>query len=175
MNGPGDETKERALWHRWRQFAAGEAATPDALDLAAYAEGRLDEAEAVAVETWLAAHPEILADVQLARVLAPAPSDTSHAAIVAKACALVAVSSLTPANSNVMPLRRSVVAWRSALAWSSVAASLVAASLVGFTMGSEAYQRLTQTQVQPSENVPADILDASPSLDSYFTSNDSGT
>lgn len=175
MNGPGDETEERALWRRWRQVAAGNAATPDALDLAAYAEGRLDEAEAMAIETWLAAHPEILADVQMARVLAPAPSDTSHAAIVAKACALVTGSRLTPANSNVVPLHRGMAAWRSALAWSSVAASLVAASLVGFTMGSEAYQRLAQTQVQPSDNVPADILDASPSLDSYFTSNDSGT
>ena len=77
MAGPGDETGEAALWARWRALAAasgaGRAPEPDALLLAAYAEGRLDEAAAAAVEDWLAEEPERLADVAAARAAADAP------------------------------------------------------------------------------------------------------
>jgi hypothetical protein len=62
--------------------------------------------------------------------------------------------------------------WRTALAWSSIAASLLCASLVGFSMGSDAYANLSGTQT--AEVAAADGLDAPPSLDSYL-SDDSGT
>ena len=164
MAGMGDRD-EKALWRRWAIRGSAETAVPSALDLATYAEGRLSEAEAEPIEHWLAAHPaalkEILADIAAARAAADHAMPAAEAAIIAAACALV-----PGATGNVVPLRRPVPAWRSALAWSSVAASLVAASLVGFAMGSDAYQHLASPQ--SAEAASADTLDATTTADTAF-------
>jgi hypothetical protein len=170
MVGLGDG-EERALWRRWSMPGSAETPAPDALDLAAYAEGRLSESAAAPIEHWLAAHPaalsEILGDIAAARAATLDAAPIADAAIIAKAAALV-----TGAPSNVVPLRRAAPAWRNALAWSSVAASLLAASLVGFAMGSDAYQNLARTQTVDSAS--SDTLDPVATLDSTF-SDDSGT
>jgi len=166
MAGLGDGD-ERALWRRWSIRSRVDAPAPDALALAAYAEGRLSETEAAPIEHWLAAHPEalseILADIAAAR---GAVLEATDAAFIAKASALV-----TGAQGNVVPLRRAAPAWRNALAWSSVAASLLATSLVGFAMGSDAYQHLARAQ---TAEAASDTLDAAATLDSVFN-DDSGT
>src|SRR5438128_479946 len=70
MSEPSQEsTQQRDLWRRWVDLEGGAAGRPDELTLAAYAEARLDPAEARAVEAFLAAHPEIAEDVAAARVL----------------------------------------------------------------------------------------------------------
>jgi hypothetical protein len=165
MAGRGD-SEERALWRRWSMHARIDPPAPDALALAAYAEGRLSETAAAPIELWLAAHPEalseILADIAAAR---DATLDAADAAVIAKASALVA-----GARDNVIPLRRAAPAWRNALAWSSVAASLLAASFVGFALGSDAYQHLARTQ---TAEAASDTFDAASTLDSVFN-DDSG-
>ena len=170
MAGLGDGD-ERALWRRWSMRGSAATPAPDALELAAYAEGRLSESAAERIEHWLAAHPaglgEILSDIAAARSATPDAMPIADAAIIAKASALVSGT-----RDNVVPLRRAAPAWRNALAWSSVAASLLAASLVGFAMGSDAYQNLARTQTV--EAASGDTLDPIATLDSAF-SDDSGT
>jgi hypothetical protein len=61
--------------------------------------------------------------------------------------------------------------WRTALAWSSIAASLLCASLVGFSMGSDAYANLSGSQAV--DNVVEGL--GAPGLDSGYFSDDSGT
>src|SRR5579859_6247623 len=117
--------------------AAGPAATaPDALTLAAYAEGRLDAAEAERVEAALAADPELL-DTLLALRLPPA-TETPSAALIRSAQALVSAPSA--ADPVVVPFGRRparevppprLKAW---LAWGAVAASLLLVSLAGFDL-----------------------------------------
>jgi hypothetical protein len=137
MSG-GNDITDAALWRRWRdgKSAAGEAAAePDASILAAYAENRLSrpgtdpEADPVvaAVEAWLADNSEALEDVLAARAVGDSVAD---AAITARAQALIA----SP-QGNVVPLRRTGTGWRSTIAWSGIAASLVAAVLIGFSLG----------------------------------------
>ena len=165
----GDGARNEALWRRWRAESRADrpVATPDAMALAAYAEGRMSETEAEAIEAWLALYPAALAEVIAARDMAQHPPHLSYAAIVAHAGALVPAG-----TSNVVSLRRPAPRWRSALAWSGIAASLVMASMVGFEMGSDAYAGLSDTQIsQPSQS---DGLDTPASLDSYL-SDDSGT
>ncbi len=169
MNGLGEAEEGRELWRRWRALGNAEppAAAPDALALARYAEGRLSEAEAESVEDWLAARPERLAEIAAARGVAQQPLAAADEAMIAKACALVAgdddpkIVKLRPAGN-----------WRNALAWSSVAASLVAVSLVGFAMGSDAYRSLSGSQTTEAASI--DTIDGATSLDSYL-SDDSGT
>lgn len=172
MAGLGD-SEERALWRQWATSGGAEVPAPSALELAAYAEGRLNETAAEPVERWLAAHPaglsDLLGDIAAARRATPEAEamPLATAAMIAKAAALV-----NDAHDNVVPLRRAVPSWRNTLAWSSVAASLIAASLVGFVMGGDAYQNLSRSQTV--ETASGDTLDAVATLDSAF-SDDSGT
>ena len=173
MTDKGAGAQDRRLWQRWR--ALGEksrVAEPDALWLAAYAEGRLSETEAEAVELWLAATPEALSDIVAAR--ATDQPRLVYERILDKASDLVP-GSAAPAGAEIVPFpsRRPqhLPQWRTALAWSSIAASLLCASLVGFSMGSDAYANLSITQ---TADTTADGLPA-PSLESSYFSDDSGT
>ncbi len=169
MAGLGDGA-EQALWRSFYAPDGTTAPAPDALALAAYAEGRLREAAAEPIERWLASHPELLndalADLAAAHGLTPASVYASDEAIIAKACALVGGG----ADGNVVPFRPAASGWRNALAWSSIAASLMVASLGGFAMGSDAYQNLSRTAV--ADSASADTFDVSATLVDF--SDDSG-
>jgi hypothetical protein len=178
MADKGAGTQDRRLWQRWQ--ALGEesrVAEPDAMLLAAYAEGRLSEAEAETVEAWLAATPDALSDIIAARSTYERPPRLVYERILDKATHLLpgaaAPAIAEPAGAEILPFRPGphLPQWRTALAWSSIAASLLCASLVGFSMGSDAYANLSGSQTVDSTN--ADGLGA-PSLDTYF-SDDSGT
>jgi len=172
MTDKGVGAEERRLWQRWR--ALGEespVAEPDAMLLAAYAEGRLSEADAEPVEAWLAELPDALSDVVAART-----ADQSRLVderILDKAGGLVPGPATRSAKVLPFPPRRPqrLPQWRTALTWSSIAASLLCASLVGFSMGSDAYANLSGTQ---AVDTAVEGLGA-PGLDSNYFSDDSGT
>ena len=168
MVGLGDE-QERLMWQRWRAGARAASPAPDALQLAAYAEGRLDETAAEAVENFLAAYPDALNDIAAARTAIETPAIGASDDIITKACALVPARNT---RETVVPFRGATVRWHSALAWGSIAASLMAASFVGFTAGSDAYRTLAPTQA--SESLTGDGLESSAGLEVYFA-DDSGT
>ncbi len=171
MDDKGAGSTDRRLWQRW-QALGGEprAVEPDALSLAAYAEARLVEAEAV--ETWLATAPEALADIVAARAINRRPPRLVFQHILGNACSLVPEATAPRASAAIVPLRARRPQWRTALAWSSIAASLVCASMIGFSMGSDAYANLSQTHT--ADTASPDNLEAPASLDSYF-SDDTGT
>jgi len=130
----------------WRRFHALDRIERDqavddadvALDLAAYADGRLSEAAAEPIETWLAAHPEALDDVVAARSPRNA---TVPQRIVDRAASLVAGDS---SDGRVVPFHPSPASrsWRVHVARVAVAACLVLTGLAGFTLGSGAYDNL---------------------------------
>jgi anti-sigma factor RsiW len=172
MTDKGAEARDRRLWRRWQ--ALGEdsrVAEPDMLLLAAYAEGRLSEAEAEPVEAWLAATPDRLSDIIAARTTYQRPPRLVFEHVLETAYELVP-GEATPAGAEILPFRpRLRPQWRTAIAWSSLAASILCASLVGFSMGSDAYTNLSGAQAVDSSTT--DSL-GTPSLDNYF-SDDSGT
>jgi hypothetical protein len=153
-----DRAEESALWRHWRTAvnAAVEAApAPDPLLLAAYAEHRLGETAAEAIEAWLALHPEAITDV-----LAAGEGNAQPAAIEPPATALARAMALVPgAGSNVVPLRRPapVATWRVAVGRVAVAASLLVVSLVGFALGNDAYTSLLSGDQQAA--VGQDLFD----------------
>lgn len=166
---------DRELWQRWQALGGkGTAREPDSLSIAAYAEGRLSEGEAEAVEAWLAARPEAVDDIVAARVFDRRPPRVTFEHALIRACNLVpgTVPAAQPTATVLSFGRRVAPQLRTALAWSSIAASLVCASLVGFSMGSDAYASLSGTQTV--DTASGEGLDTPPSLDSYF-SDESGT
>jgi len=121
----------RELWRRYRAAAwlpsGTDAAGPEPAPslLAAYLEGRLDEAAAAPVEGWLARHPDasiLLSEFSPDASAAPAPLD-----VIRRARGLVAVPSRP--------------GWRHAAAWASIAASLLIVSTTGFLAGHDAVDR----------------------------------
>ena len=137
MTGIDERAEWTALWRRWRATARAESDTrePDPLQLAAYAEHRLDEAEAGAIEAWLAANPEAFEDVRLAQADLDQPQAAS-AAMIQRALPLLAGSGRVLAFER--PERR-LSGLRLALAWGGMAASIAATGFVGFVLGSAAY------------------------------------
>jgi hypothetical protein len=137
MSG-GREFNDAALWRRWcegRAAPGDAAAEPDALILAAYAENRLGrpgidpehDPAIAAVEAWLVECPAVLDDVVAAR--SPIAGAASEA-VVARAQSLIARR-----DANVRPLITARPSWRTAAAWSGIAASMIVAVLIGFQLG----------------------------------------
>ena len=81
---------DRILWQRSQSIDAVEDEGARYLDLAAFAEGRLDPDERERVAEWLRSRPDAAGDIAAARALASAaaPGYLSETA-VARACALV--------------------------------------------------------------------------------------
>lgn len=140
MTGSGDRAEGAALWRRWRSRSRAVAkggVDDNALLLAAYIDGRLAAARAEAIEEWLIDHPEALDDLIAARAAAGAALPAAPKSIIARAQSLVAARSETAMRFAGRPMRRH--GWRTAAAWSGLAASLLATSLFGFALGSNAY------------------------------------
>src|SRR5437763_8980365 len=95
----GDETRrqssvdllDRALWQRSRTTDAAEDDAERLLDLAGFADGRLDPDDRERVAEWLAGDPAVAGDIAAARALAsrtggaetmPEPAITRAAALV---------------------------------------------------------------------------------------------
>jgi anti-sigma factor RsiW len=168
MGDVGDNKEDRALWQRWRaeEGATERVAMPDAMSLAAYADGRLSEEAAAPIEAWLALHPAALEDVVVARDMTKHPPRLAYATILAQASALVDGD----APANVIPLHPRAPRWRNALAWSGIAASLAVASMAGFAMGNDAYTSVSTPQANAA--VATESFEAPASLDSLI--DDSG-
>ena len=132
---------DRPLYERWRSSMTGPAVPPpDMLTLAAYLDGRLDEAAAEPVEAALATDPALLeALLELRRPLTP---ENPSPALIAHAQAVVE-NGQAPV---VVPFRGRahragpIGAWA---AWGAVAASLVVVSLVGFDLGIRTEQAIS--------------------------------
>jgi hypothetical protein len=143
MAGPNDRTDEAALWRRWRSASVLVGPTggaPDAVLLAAYAEGRLSEEAAAPVEDWLAVHPDAISDFVAAQRSGRDEHPVAPTAVVARAEALVAVGDAHILTFPPAAPRRA--GWRTAALWSGMAASLAVTSLIGFSLGNSAYLSL---------------------------------
>lgn len=141
MNGTDDSgwAADRAVWLRSQATEAPGDEAERFLDLAAFAEGRLEDEDAERIAALLATDPQAASDVAAAR--APLPPVADSAAVtraIARACALMAVPA--PERGRLLlfarPLRRRAV--RGMAGWASLAAALAVVGWFGFAMGSNA-------------------------------------
>jgi anti-sigma factor RsiW len=154
MSGSDRETEKseefetgRALWRHCRAADAPADEAARFLELAAFADGLLDDEEHDRVAADVATDPVAAADVAAMRALAGAPgippAELEH--IIARASALV--DPPPPETGLVLPFR-ALSARRRILQglaqWGSLAAAIVVASWLGFAMGSGASLDLTQ-------------------------------
>ncbi len=171
MNG-GIDRSGAALWRRWREAqATGDAAPePDPLTLAAYAENRLGRSgvdpefdnQVGAVEAWLGTRPDAFDDVAAAR-------RREAAAAVSDAVILLAQALVAEPGQGVVAFRPRRATWRVAAAWGGIAASLLVASLVGYSAGAEDWLALGGGD--PGSSVEQELLGPANALFGGFEEN----
>jgi anti-sigma factor RsiW len=146
-----DMASDRQLWRRCRLIDAPDDEAGRFLDLAAFADGLLDDEEHDRVAALVARDPDAAADVRAART--PAPPDLRSAElgrVIARASAMLPDTALP--HSRVVPFvprRRSALVQYFAQ-WGSIAAAIAVAGWLGFSMGSDASLALS-TSRQSSE------------------------
>ena len=156
---------DRILWQRSQKIDAPEDECARFLDIAAFAEGRLDPDERERVAEWLQNHPDVAGDIAAARVLASgaasyAPSET----IVTRACAIVGGAG--PSRRGSVVAFRAKASKRSVLTtvaqWGGLAAALVVAGWLGFTLGMDASGRLVRNGPEADDGVAQELFGSSP-------------
>ena len=165
-NGSGRErmhSPEAALWQRMRLTDAAPDDSERYLDLAGFADGLLDPDDRERVAEWLAGDPAAAGDVALARALAGAAGalPATPEAIAVRAAALVLDRS--PQRSAVIAFRPRRPGWplHRWAGWGSLAAAMVVASWLGFTLGANTSLTLTQAGQAGEEGFLHDLLDPS--------------
>ena len=157
---PPNELPDAALWRRSRLTDCVDDEAERYLDLAGFADGRLDTDDRERVTEWLVRSPAAAADIVAARSLVEAeePPDVPEA-IIARACTLVPRDIAEPDNLIRVPHWR----WRRPdlnlmARWGSLAAAVVMASWLGFTLGMDTSRSFAQLG-NGDEGLLHDMLD----------------
>ena len=147
---------DRAIWQRCCTTDAPEDEAAWFLDLAAFADGRLETDERDRVAAVLAADPAAAADIAAAQALAGCVVDPPDGLdrVIARACAILPGSSATQDRVLAFrpPRHRRIL--HELPRWASLAAAIAMASWLGFAMGSDTSLALGQ----PSAAVDASFL-----------------
>jgi anti-sigma factor RsiW len=161
---PPAEAADRALWQRSVTADMVEDEAERLLDLAGFADGRLDPEERDRVAERLARDPEATADVAAARALARGGGDSEFVPehVVERARALV--SEPEAERGRVIPfpgLRLSPPTLPGIARWASLAAAIVVASWLGFALGTDFSVYFGQTDQASEDGFLRDMLDPS--------------
>lgn len=137
--------QDRGLWRRSRDTDATEDEAEHYLDLAGFAEGRLDAEEAARLAELLARDPAALSDIDAARRLATEPVPATPERMFERAAALVDADAVPSGRVIAFPTRRWAAPDLHRLAqWGSLAAAIVMAAWLGFALGADTSMSLTR-------------------------------
>ena len=164
--GPPGAPSDRTLWRRGCSTEVAEDDAARFLDLAGFADGRLDPDDHERVAARLAEDPVATVDVAAARALTAAePGEPISQAMVARACALVG-SGISGSAGIVrfVPRRRRGAGMQELARWGSLAAAIAVASWLGFTLGADASRSFVPGGHVVEDNVLNELLDPSTSL-----------
>jgi len=125
---------DRTLWQRCQEVEASPDESGRFLDLAGFADHRLDHDDSERVAALLASDPAAAEDVAAARSLAGATLPEVDERVIARAAALADEPGDIVAVIAFPPPRRQ--RWRGAANWSSLAAGIAFACWIGFDLGS---------------------------------------
>jgi anti-sigma factor RsiW len=131
----GANPQERGLWRRSQKTDAPFDEAEYLMDLAAFADNRLDDDDASRVAELVARDATAVGDVAAARALTAAEMAADER-IVARAAALVDDTRPEALVLAFAPRPPVVRPWYSAATWSGLAAAMVFAGWLGFDLGS---------------------------------------
>ena len=155
-----DESSDHALWERSRALDAPADEAAHFLDLAGFADGLLDPDEHERVGAFVAADPAAEADVAAALAFTGGIHErrAGFERIVARACALVPDAQFSTARVIAFaPRQRRVL--HGLAQWASLAAAILVASWLGFSMGSDTSFALSQPGLSSDSSVIPELFD----------------
>lgn len=135
---PAAGLPDGALWHHSRMVDMAEDEAERFLDLAGFADGRLDPDDRERVAEWLVVDPIAAGDVAAACALAAAAEQAEAVpeSIVARASSLVARSAPKPGEViPFAPKHRYGPGLHGIARWGSLVAAMAVAGWLGFTLG----------------------------------------
>jgi hypothetical protein len=129
--GPPD----REVWRRSQEIEAPNDEAEYLLDLAAFADNRLDDDDTARLAALIARDPDASGDVAAARALGGVAMTSAGEAIVARAAAIVG-SGRPAAEVIAFPAHPDMAGpWYGAATWSGLAAAIMLAGWLGFDLG----------------------------------------
>jgi anti-sigma factor RsiW len=155
-----EKSPDHALWQRSRVTDAPADEAARFLDLAGFADGLLDPDERDRVADLLATDPTAAADVAAAHALAGSVEErpAGFDRIVARACALVPDPHLVVARIIAFaPRQRRLL--HGFAQWGSLAAAILMASWLGFSMGSDTSFALIHPGVSSDTSLMPELFD----------------
>ena len=155
-----DESSDHALWERSRALDAPADEAAHFLDLAGFAEGLLDPDEQERVGAFVAGDSAAEADVAAALAFTGGIDErpVGFERIVARACALVPDAQFSTARVIAFaPPQRRVL--HGLAQWASLAAAILVASWLGFSMGSDTSFALSQPGLSSDSSVIPELFD----------------
>lgn len=157
------ELPDREIWLRSREIEVPAEEAEWLLDLAGFADSRLEEDDAARVAALLASDPDAAGDVAAARLLADATVEAAAPGIIARAAAL-ADDQQAAADVIAFPVRPPVRPWFNAASWSGLAAAVVLAGWLGFSLGSSGLPGVAFVSHAPDEASTNELFDPAPPL-----------
>jgi anti-sigma factor RsiW len=161
---PRAGSPDQALWQRSVAIDMAEDEAERFLDLAGYAEDRLDPDERDRIADRLAKDPIAAADVAAARAFAGSglPDEAALTHVIARACALVADGALL--RGRVIPFPqffRPQPTLHGVARWTGLAAAVVLAGWLGFALGGDASAIFGPVGQAGEDSLLRDLLDPS--------------
>ena len=155
-----EKSPDHALWQRSRTTDAPADEAARFVDLAGFADGLLDPDERERVADFLTTDPTAAADVAAAHALAGGVDErpAGFERIVARACALVPDPQFSTARVIAFaPRPRRVL--HGLAQWGSLAAAILVASWLGFSMGSDTSLALSHPGLSSDTSVMPELFD----------------
>jgi hypothetical protein len=164
--GPPD----RELWRRSQEIEAPLDEAERLMELAAFADGHLDDDDSERIAALIVRDAEAADDVAAARALAGVATIAASQAIVARAASLVGDDAVVSgAEVIAFPTPPPVIRpWYSAVTWSGLAAAIVFAGWVGFDLGN-GLSTVGSVARAPDDQSASEFFDPAPLLLRDFT------
>lgn len=153
---------DQTLWRRGRDAEIAPDEAERFLDLAGFAEGRLDTEDHARIAELMAQDHRAAEDVAAARALAGSPAPETADNVFERAAALVDASG--SGNGRIIPfvLRSRPAARLERVArWGSLAAAIVMAAWLGFALGADVSVALTRNGAQADDGFLRELLEPS--------------
>ena len=126
---------DQSLWQHRREMDAAPDETERFLDLAGFADGRLDDDERERIAALIAGDPLAAADVGAARTLSEAAIPAASGGVLARAAALIDPVQIGGEILTFPQRSPPSRLWPAAASWGSLAAAIAFACWLGFDLG----------------------------------------
>jgi hypothetical protein len=160
---------DRDVWRRSQEIEAAPDEAEFLLDLAAFADNRLDDDDTARIAALLARDDDTASDVAAARALAGVTMIAADESVMARA-AMLTGGGRPEAMLIDFPVRPVVRRpWYSAATWSGLAAAIVLAGWLGFDLGSGL--SMSPPLGHAPDETSSELLDPGPQLARDFIEN----